>query len=353
MIRSGFLSSAQIDELKGILRTPTEYYGVGRRANALLLLNKGMSCEEVAEVLYIDDDTVRGWFKDYQSGGLEGLSTFNWKGSKSHLTSAEIKKLGDWLEENCCRNTNEIRHHIHMNYGVYYSRPGCIKLLHRLEFEYRKPKALPNVASEEAQQEHIDLYKDLQRNLPENETVYFLDAAHLEHQTRPAYAWIKRGSNMSVQTTSGRKRNHVQAAMRLEDFHTPFVAPATVNGCSTVQLLAMLEALNPDKRVIHVIWDNAGYHKGPDVRAFLARPECRIRLIKLPPYCPHLNPIERLWGVLHQHVTHNRYYPTEKEFSDAIFTFLRETIPKEWKTFRDQVSDNFRVISTQNFRVLK
>ena len=39
---------------------------------------------------------------------------------------------------------------------------------------------------------------------------------------------------------------------------------------------------SPDKRVIHVIWDNAAYHKGPDVRAFLAMPDCRIHLIQLP-----------------------------------------------------------------------
>ncbi|WP_420011384.1 hypothetical protein [Tateyamaria sp.] len=43
------------------------------------------------------------------------------------------------------------------------------------------------------------------------------------------------------------------------------------------------EARNPDKRLIHVIWDNAAYHKGPDVREFLARPDCRIHLINCRP----------------------------------------------------------------------
>ena len=61
---------------------------------------------------------------------------------------------------------------------------------------------------------------------------------------------MKRGLNTAVQTTRGRDQTNIQAAMRLEDFHTAFVAPATVNGRSTVQLLAKLEALNPDKRFI-------------------------------------------------------------------------------------------------------
>ena len=104
--------------------------------------------------------------------------------------------------------------------------------------------------------------------------------------------------------------------------------------------------------MIHVIWDNAPYHKGPDVRPFLSRPACRIHLIQIPPYCPHPNPIERLWAVMHQHVTHNRHCPTQKQFADAILAFLRETIPNEWQNFRDQVLDNIRLITRQNFLVL-
>ncbi|MDG1863722.1 MAG: transposase, partial [Yoonia sp.] len=74
---------------------------------------------------------------------------------------------------------------------------------------------------------------------------------------------------------------------------------------------------------------------------------------QLPPYCPHLNPIERLWDVLHQYVTHNRYYTNQKQFADAVLAFMRETIPHEWTKFREKVSDNFRVITHENFRILK
>jgi transposase len=105
---------------------------------------------------------------------------------------------------------------------------------------------------------------------------------------------------------------------RIETFDAPFVEPLSVDGVSAAQLLTKIEARNPDKRIIHVIWDNAAYHKGPDVRAFLARTACRIHLIQLPPYCPHLNPIERLWAVLHQYITHNRYYRSQKHFADAM-----------------------------------
>ena len=38
-------------------------------ANALLLLDNGISCSQVAKVLFLDDDTVRSWHKQYLAEG--------------------------------------------------------------------------------------------------------------------------------------------------------------------------------------------------------------------------------------------------------------------------------------------
>jgi transposase len=58
--------------------------------------------------------------------------------------------------------------------------------------------------------------------------------------------------------------------------------------------------------LIHVFLDNARYHHAKLVQQWLARPGCRIKLHFIPSYCPHLNPIERLWGLMHRNVTHNQ-----------------------------------------------
>jgi transposase len=41
----------------------------------MLLLDDGMSCEAVAKVLYLDDDTIRTWHRWYQEDGIEGLAS--------------------------------------------------------------------------------------------------------------------------------------------------------------------------------------------------------------------------------------------------------------------------------------
>ena len=79
---------------------------------------------------------------------------------------------------------------------------------------------------------------------------------------------------------------------------------------------------------------------------------CRIKLHFIPSYCPHLNPIERLWGLMHRNVTHNKCYATCAQFADATLGFLREQVPRNWAHFCDSVTDNFRVISPKNFRVM-
>jgi len=123
----------------------------------------------------------------------------------------------------------------------------------------------------------------------------------------------------------------------------------TVDGDSAVQLLAKIEANNPSKSLVHVIWDNAAYHRCAAVKKWLSRPKCRIHLIQLPAYCPHLNPIERLWAVLHAHVTHNRFYPTQKQFANAILHFLRNTIPKNGRISKVRFQTTFASPLTKTF----
>jgi hypothetical protein len=87
-------------------------------------------------------------------------------------------------------------------------------------------------------------------------------------------------------------------------------------------MIALL-TMYPRKRVIHLFWDNARYHHAKLVQAWLARPGCRIRLRFIPTYCPHLDPIERLWGLMHKHITHNTCHETFRDFSGAILTRQR------------------------------
>ena len=55
---------------------------------------------------------------------------------------------------------------------------------------------------------------------------------------------------------------------------------------------------------------------------------------------------------MHHFVTHNRDYPTFREFRTALLKFLRRTIPQKWAFFRDRITDNFRVMSRQDILLI-
>ncbi len=123
------------------MRHPSETHGVARRANAILLLDDGWNCAKVAEALYLDDDTVRTWFKRYQAGGLDEMKVFDWKGRSGDLSREQMAELSARLGERLMRDSGEVAAYIAARWGVVYGHSGCVALLHRLGFESSARKA--------------------------------------------------------------------------------------------------------------------------------------------------------------------------------------------------------------------
>ena len=81
MIRPGFLDTASWQDLIELARDGLAAHCLARRANALVLLDDGMSCAAVAKVLLLDADTSCTWHRLYAEEGIEGLASFGYEGS--------------------------------------------------------------------------------------------------------------------------------------------------------------------------------------------------------------------------------------------------------------------------------
>ena len=190
MIRAGFLDAEAKRDLIELARDGSVEHRLGRRANALLLLNNGMSCAAVAKVLFIDDDTVRTWHRLYEEDGIEGLAGFGHEGSSCRLNLEQQDKLKAWIGETLPRSTRQIGAYIEKEFKIAYEgRSGLIALLHRLGMEHRKPQAIPRKLDEAKQKAFIEKYNALLNALPEDEAVMFADAVHPTHTVRPVGCW--------------------------------------------------------------------------------------------------------------------------------------------------------------------
>jgi transposase len=353
MIRGGFLSGEDRGKLVALARDGSAAARVTRRANAVVLLDGGWSCQEVADALLMNDDTVRGWHKLFEQRGIEGLTSFDMGGSAGFLSAAQEDALKAFVGTTLPRSTRQIGAFIEREFGlVYESRSGLIALLHRLELEYHQPEVISRKLNVDKQKEFIENYDKLLNSLGANEAVLFADAVHPTHAARPVGCWAPKQDNLAIEQTSGRQRINIHGAIDLETGKTRMIEVETVDAASTITLLEAIEALYPLMALLHVFLDNARYHHAKLVQEWLARPGCRIKLHFIPAYCPHLNPIERLWGVMHRNVTHNRTYATCAQFADATLGFLRDKVHRNWAAYRDSVTDNFRVINPKDFRVM-
>jgi transposase len=353
MIRPGFLDEESRRDLLELMRDGSAAHRLTRRANALLLLDDGMSCEAIAKVLFLDDDTIRTWHRLYEQDGIEGLASFGYEGSACRLNEQQQGQLKAWITATLPRTTREIGAWIEREFGIeYQGRSGLIALLHRLGMEHRKPKTISRKLDPAKQAAFIKSYNALLNQLSADEAVLFADAVHPTHAVRPVGCWAPKDVPVAITQSSGRERLNVHGAIDLETGKTRMLDVPVVDAMSTIMLLMAIEAMYPGLRLIHVFLDNARYHHAKLVRQWLARPECRIKLHFIPAYCPHLDPIERLWGLMHRHITHNKCYASFKDFSAAILDFLRHDVPKNWSAYCDQVTDNFRIIDPKDFRVL-
>ena len=108
MIRRGFLDSESRRDLIELARDGSAAHRLARRANALVLLDKGMSCQSVADVLLLDNDTIRTWYQLYQEDGIEGLASFGHEGGACRLTAEQQDKLNAWIAETLPRTTRAV-----------------------------------------------------------------------------------------------------------------------------------------------------------------------------------------------------------------------------------------------------
>ena len=122
-----------------------------------------------------------------------------------------------------------------------------------------------------------------------------------------------------------------------------------INSESIIALIEQIIKSQTTGRVI-LITENARYYRSKAVRKFLEK-HPRVRFEFLPPYCPNLNLIERLWGFLRKKVTHNRHYDKFALFEESLIDFLENI--DDWRSeLTTLMSEKFQIIRPDDYVVI-
>jgi transposase len=312
------------------------------RIKSVVLLGTGWTVSETAEALLLDEDTVRTYSQKYQQGGLNGLLTMRHKGSVPKFDSKQLESLDKHLQEYTYTRIKDIVAYVVETYGITYTVQGMTDLLKRLDYVYKKPKKLPGKHPDaETQLEFVDSYNELKQAKGKDDPIYFMDGVHPQHNSVAAHGWIKRGTTKTLESNTGRKRVNINGAVNIDHLNVVTEFDERVNAQSTIALLKKLIRKHRKARTIYVICDNARYYRSRLVREFIAG--TKIVLIFLPPYCPNLNLIERLWKYFRKEVLYNEYYEKFSDFKVACHNFFA-SIKEHSKDLRTLLTEKFQII---------
>jgi len=312
------------------------------RIKSVVLLGTGWTVAATAEALLLDQDTVRAYAQKYQQGGIETLLMMRHKGSVPKLDSRQLESLDKHLEENIYTRVQDIVAYVEETYGISYTVQGMTDLLKRLDYVYKKPKKLPGKHPDvETQLAFIQNYEKLKQTKGKEDQIYFMDGVHPQHNSVAAYGWIKRGTTKTLESNTGRKRVNINGAVNIDQLHVVTEFDERVNAQSTIALLKKLIRKHRKAKTIYVICDNARYYRSRLVREFVAG--TKIVLVFLPPYCPNLNLIERLWKYFRKEILYNNYHEKFSDFKAACHNFF-DCIKEHRKGLRTLLTEKFQII---------
>jgi transposase len=313
------------------------------RIKAIVLLGTGWTIVETAEALLLDEDTVRSYRQAYEEGGLDLLLTVHYQGSEPRLSPKQIRKLDKHLSGTTYLRAQDIVAYVAKTFGIVYTVAGMTDLLRRLSYVYKKPVLTPGKHPDvEKQKAFIASYEELKARKGKDDPIYFMDGVHPRHNPVAAYGWIKRGTDKTMESNTGRSRANINGAVNVERQTVVVEFGEAVNAQSTIALFGQLERRHPTAEAIYVYADNARYYRSRLVQAYLRG--SKIKLKFLPAYCPNLNLIERLWKYFRKQVLYNRYYPTFAEFLAACHHFF-DRIKEHRDALHTLLTENFQIIT--------
>jgi transposase len=312
------------------------------RIKAVLLSDDGWTQPMIAKALLLDDQTVGNYLKSYKElGKLKHESG----GSTGKLTVHEAKELEIHLETTLYVHIHEICAYVEKTYGKSYTVSGLQSWMHNHGFVYKNPKGIPAKASLEAQEKFVLEYENLMNTTPEDEPILFGDSVHPTQATKLSRGWIKKGKDQYVPTTGARTRVNIAGAINLTTLDVMTRDYDKINSEHIIDFLKYVEGCYPNARKIHLFLDRGPYHTSRETKEYVQN--SRIVIHYLPIYSPNLNPIERLWKIMHEYVSNNKFYLKGKEFVDAVKYFFDITVHEIKDIIQSRITDNFERLNTQ------
>jgi transposase len=146
----------------------------------------------------------------------------------------------------------------------------------------------------------------------------FQDEARFGRISDIRRCWCPKPLRPMCQAMVTQEYTYAYAAVCVSDGDLDTLILPHVNGQCMQIFLDEIAARHPDERLVMVL-DGAGWHQSESLQL-----PANLRLLRLPPYSPELNPVEHLWDELREKAFHNRVFESIDALEAHLALALRE-----------------------------
>lgn len=304
---------------------------------------KGMKLADIGDIVSRDEHAVTRWIKDWSERRMASIFTGHKDNENaSKLMKEQKKEIRETLQKppsehalsKAFWDVPTLKKYVEAKFGIVYESNQSYHFLLRFStlsfkypdtFDHRRDEAKIETRIEEIRKEIKPFLAD-----PEWE-VFASDEVRIELEALTRRAWLKRGERTIVRVDRKRESQSYIGFLNQKSFVCHTYEMPWQNQQEVLNAYELFLKEYPNKKIC-VVWDNAPFHKGKEIRGALKTGGLleRVHLIALPPYAPDKNPIEHVWNDA-KGASANIQHDTREETNVAFTNHIKN------RTFKYQI----------------
>ena len=315
-------------------------YGHLLAVHILLLCAVGRTPTEIAAALFCSRSSVYRTVRAYRRGTLDLGQVSAADAPPAPVCRASVKRsvlallkrapaAYGWCRTrwSCATLAAELK----ARRGVRVSQETVRRWLHELGYVWKRAR---HVAKDDDPERAAKLARIRQfvEGLSPAEALFFADELDIHLLPKLGCEWMRKGTQTEVMTPGTNRKNYLAGALNFVTGKVLSVIGERKHRWLFIDLLRIIDRACPADKFtkLYVVVDNYRVHKAKAVVSWLAQ-HPRFELVWLPSYCPRANPIERVFGDVHDKCTRNHKRTQIADLVADVKAHLRWNGPWRYK----------------------
>ncbi len=302
------------------------------RMRAVQQVQAGQSPEVVIAALGFSRARIYEWLAAFREGGLEALRAKPIPGRPRKrdgrawawvYRTVTMKNPLQMKFEFALWTRDMVRILIRERFGVRLSEVSVGRLLRKLGLSPQRPLARayqrdPQLVELWMKREYPKIRAEAKRV---GAQIFFADEASVRSDQHSGTTWAPMGQTPVVDTTGARFKLNMLSALSPRGELRFMVTEQKLTAGLFIEFLQRL--LHKQSGPVFLVVDGHPVHRSVAVKHFVAGTEGRLRLFRLPPYAPELNPDEQVWNHVKHHKAGKLAIHGPEQFKRRLIGFLR------------------------------